>query len=106
MTFYKVIKDGTVIDVLDHITYVKWNQRHMKPYLATDSEAEGILSSNHENVQSTYDMKINSNHLFEHVDDIIEINEHEYHQLRSLNMKTPQEIIDEYTLTLLEGGLI
>ena len=51
-------------------------------------------------------MKINSNHLFEHVDDIIEINEHEYHQLRSLNMKTPQEIIDEYTLTLLEGGLI
>jgi len=35
-----------------------------------------------------------------------EIEEYEYKQLRALNMKTPEEIIDEYTLLLIEGGVL
>ena len=35
-----------------------------------------------------------------------EIDEYEYKQLRALNMKTPEEIIDEYTLLLIEGGIL
>lgn len=106
MAFYKVIKNGSVIDVLDHITYVKWNQRHMKPYLSTETEAEGFLSQNHKKVYAVYGMRQNPQHVFDHVDDLVEITELEYHQLNALNMKTPQEIIDEYTLVLLEGGVI
>ena len=51
-------------------------------------------------------MRQNPKHVFDHVDDLVEITEFEYHQLNALNMKTPQEIIDEYTLALLEGGVI
>ena len=72
MAFYKVIKNGSVIDVLDHITYVKWNQRHMKPYLSTETEAEGFLSQDHKKVYAVYGMRQNSQHVFDHVDDLVE----------------------------------
>lgn len=38
--------------------------------------------------------------------DLVQIDKDEYLQLRALNMKTPQEIIDAYTLALIEGGIL
>ena len=41
--------------------------------------------------------------------DIIELEEidvYEYNQYKMLNGKTPEEIIDAYTLSLIEGGLL
>jgi hypothetical protein len=38
--------------------------------------------------------------------DVYEIEEKEYHQLKALNGLTPEEIIDEYTLYLIEEGLL
>ena len=38
--------------------------------------------------------------------DLKEIDKYEYEQLKILNYKTPQEIIDEYTLLLIEGGIL
>ena len=37
---------------------------------------------------------------------LVEITKTEYEQLKALNGKTPQEIIDAYTLSLLESGLL
>jgi len=34
------------------------------------------------------------------------IDKYQFDQLKMLNMKTPEEIIDSYTLSLLEGGLL
>ena len=38
--------------------------------------------------------------------DLVEIDQYEYNKLRMLNLKTPQEIIDEYTLSLIDGGVL
>ena len=38
--------------------------------------------------------------------ELSEITEQEFLQLRALNMKTPEEIIDAYTLALISGGVI
>ena len=38
--------------------------------------------------------------------ELVEISEAEYERLRALNFKTPEEIIDAYTLSLLEGGIL
>ena len=38
--------------------------------------------------------------------DLVEIDEYEYKQLKLLNLKSAEEIIDEYTLLLFEGGLL
>ena len=45
MQYYKVIKDGKIIDVLDCIYYVKYHPKHKRMFNATISEAEAILSS-------------------------------------------------------------
>ena len=37
---------------------------------------------------------------------IEEIDQYEYEQLRNMHCKTYQEIIDEYTLLLIKGGII
>ena len=37
---------------------------------------------------------------------VVEIDEYEYRQLKVLNGKTPNEIIDAFVLTLLESGVI
>lgn len=69
------------------------------------NEAEGVMSSDGE--------------YFWHVDvfpsikkqdvdtvSLVEIDVYEYNKLRALNMKTPQEIIDAYTLDLITGGVL
>jgi hypothetical protein len=38
--------------------------------------------------------------------ELVEIDKYEYERLRMLNLKTPEEIIDEYTLLLLAGGIL
>lgn len=38
--------------------------------------------------------------------DIVEINKYEYEQLKVLNGKTPEEIIDAYTMLLIKEGRI
>lgn len=37
---------------------------------------------------------------------LIPIDTYEYQKLKALNGKTAEEIIDAYTLTLLEGGVL
>ena len=103
--YYKVMKDGKVIDVLDHLVFVKYQKKHEIMVLCDKSEAQGIVSSDSSHVWHVnylYKIPVDGYDTVE----LEEIDEYEYKQLRVLNMKTPQEIIDEYTLSLIEGGIL
>lgn len=103
--YYKVIKNNKVIDVLDNLTYLKWQPKHKIMVLSDENEAQAILSSDKNTIwheRTLYNVPIEG---YETVD-LVEISQEEYKQLRVLNMKSPEEIIDEYNLLLLEMGVI
>lgn len=103
--YYKVLKDGKVIDVLDHLIFVKYQKKHGIMLLCDKSEAQGIVSSDDTHiwhVNGLYHIPVDGYDTVE----VIEIDKYEYNNLKMLNLKTPQEIIDEYTLQLIEGGIL
>lgn len=106
--FYKVIKDNKVIDVLDKLIYLKYQPKHKIMVLSDENEAQAILSSGkndfyHE--RTLYNIPNDADVKYETVD-LIEISKFEYEQLRVLNLKTPEEILQEYTLLLISEGVI
>ena len=103
--YYKVLKDNRVIDVLDKLTYLKWQPKNKIMLLSDLNEAQAILSSDGNtiwHVEGFYDLPVDG---YETVK-IIEIDEFEYKQLKMLNGKTPEEIIDAFLLTLIENNII
>lgn len=103
--YYKVLKNGKVIDVLDHLSFVKYQKKHGIMVACAESEAQAIISSDGEyiwHVAGLYNIPTDGYDTVE----LVEIDEYEYKQLKVLNYKTPQEIIDAYTLSLLEGGIL
>ena len=103
--FYKVIKDNKVIDVLDHLTYLKWQPKHKIWILSDINEAQAILGSDGNTIwheATLYNIPVEG---YDTVS-LVPIDEHEFKQLRVLNMKTPEQIIDEYNLLLLEMGVL
>ena len=103
--YYKVLKDNKVIDVLDKIVYLKWQPKHKIMVLSDINEAQAILSSDNETIwheKTLYKIPVDG---YDEVT-VVEIDEYEYKQLKILNMKTPEAIIDEFVLSLLEGNII
>ena len=103
--FYKVMKDDKVIDVLDHLVYMKWQDKHQIMILCTEDEAQAILSSDKDTIwheKTLYNIPVSG---FDTVE-LVEIDEYEYKQLKALNMKTPEEIMDAVILLLLNEGVI
>ena len=103
--YYKVMKDNKVIDVLDHLTYLKWQPKNKIMLLSDENEAQAILSSDNNtiwHVDGLYDLPVDGYDTVE----LIPIDEYEYKQLKVLNMKTPESIIDEYNLLLIEMGVL
>lgn len=106
--YYKVMKNNKVIDVLDNLIYLKWEPKHKIMVLSGIDEAQAFLSSGkddfyHErtwyNIPSDADIKCEAV-------DLIEINQFEYKKLKTLNLKTPEEIIDAFVMSLLEENII
>ena len=103
--YYKVLKDGKVIDILDNLVFVKYQKKHGIMLLCDKSEAQAIVSSDGSyfwHLKGLYKIPVDG---YDTVN-IEKIDEYEYRTLKMLNMKTPEEIIDEYTLLLLEGGIL
>lgn len=107
--FYKVIKNDKVIDVLDKLIYLKWQPKHKVMVLCDESEAQAILSSDKNTVwheETLYEIPVEGySDCYETVK-VVEISKSEYDQLKILNGKTPEEIIDAYTLLLLQEEVI
>jgi len=105
--YYKVIKNNKVIDVLDKLVYLKYQEKHNRMILCKESEAQAFFSSDRKNIWHTetmYNLPIGAGK-YDDVE-IVKIDEYEYRQLKVLNMKSPESIIDEYNLLLLEMGVI
>ena len=105
--YYKVIKDNKVIDVLDSLIYLKWEPKHKIMVLSDENEAQAILSSDKNNIwheRTLYRIPDDAPR-FDSVE-VIGIDEYEYKQLKALNGKTPEEIIDSFVLSLLEDKII
>lgn len=105
--YYKVVKDNNVIDVLDHLKYFKWQPKHKIMLLTDITDAQVVLSSDESTFWHTETLyKLPDDAPKFEIVEIKEIPEHEYRQLKALNMKTPEEIIDEFLLTLFENGIL
>ena len=105
IVYFKVLKDNKVIDVLDNLVYLKWQPKHKIMVLCDENTAQAILSSDKNTIwheKTLYNVPVSG---YETVE-IFPIDEFEYRQLRVLNMKSPESIIDEYNLLLLEMGVI
>ena len=103
--YYKVLKNNKVIDVLDHLSFVKYQEKHRVMVACAKEEAQAIISSDGDciwHVNGLYNIPVDGYDTVE----LVEIDEYEYRQLKTLNMRTPEEIIDEYTLLLIEGGIL
>lgn len=103
--YYKVLKNDKVIDVLDHLSFVKYQEKHNIMVSCTKEEAQAIISSNGEyiwHVYGLYNLPVDG---YDTVT-LEEIDVYEYNQLKMLNLKTPEEIIDMYTKSLLDGGVL
>ena len=103
--YYKVLKNNRVIDVLDRLLFVKYQKKHNIMIACVESEAQAIMSSSGEyiwHVPGLYRIPVDGYDTVE----LVEVDEYEYEQLKALNMKTPEELIDEYTMMLINGGLL
>lgn len=103
--YYKVIKDNKIIDVLDQLIPLRYLPKRKVMTPCDINEAQAILSSDNETIWHERTLNKIPVDGYETVK-VVPIDEHEYRQLKVLNMKTPEEIIDEYNLLLLEMGVI
>lgn len=103
--YYKVLKDNKVIDVLDHLTYLKWQPKNKIMLLCDEGEAQAILASNQNtvwHVKGFYDLPIDG---YETVK-LKEIDKFEFDKLQMLNGRTPEQIIDSFLLELINSGVV
>ena len=100
--YYKVIKNNKVIDVLDQLIFLKYQNKHNIMIICDESQAQAILSSDKNTIwheETLYKIPVEAGE-YDTVS-IQEISKYEYNQLKMLNGKTAQEIIDLYTLSLI-----
>lgn len=103
--FYKVIKDGKIIDVLDGLVFLKYQKKYDRMVFSNEEEAQAIFSSDRKHIwheESLYNIPVDRYDTVR----IEEIDAYEYEQLKILNGKTIQEIIDSYTLLLINEGVV
>ena len=103
--FYKLVKNNKVVDVLDHLTYLKWQPKNKIMLLSDLDEAQAILGSDNNtvwHVAGLYDLPVDG---YETVE-LVEIDKFEYGQLKMLNGKTPEEIIDAFVISLIEDNML
>lgn len=100
--FYKVIYNNKVVDVLDKLVYLRYRVKHDRMVLCKEDKAQAILSSDQEHiwhVEGFYDIPVDR---YETVR-IEKIDEFEYRQLKALNNKTAEEVIDDFVAMLLSN---
>lgn len=103
--FYKVIKDDKIIDVLDRLVYLKYQEKHNRMIFCDINEAQAIISSDEKHIWHTeglYKIPVDG---YETVE-ILPIDRFEYEQLRMFGMKSIEEVLDAYTLLLIQEEVI
>lgn len=91
--YYKVIYNDKVIDALDKLVYLKYQEKHNRMVFCNESEAQAILSSDGNeiwHVEGLYDVPVAGYDTVR----IEEIDKYDYKQLKALNYKTIEDVID------------
>lgn len=100
--FYKVIYNEKVVDVLDRLVYLKYQKKHNRMVFCDESEAQAVFSSDENeiwHVDGFYNLPVDG---YETVK-LVEIDIFEYKRLKALNCMTMEDIIDEFTRSLIKG---
>lgn len=103
--FYKVVYNGRAIDALKDVVYMKYQEKYNRMIRCEEDEAQAIMSSDEKYIwheETLYNIPVPG---YETVR-LEKIDEYEYNQLKMLNCRSVSEIIDEYTLQLINGGII
>lgn len=103
--YYKVVKDDKVIDVLDRLVYLKYQKKHNRMVLCDKTEAQAFFSSDRKHIwhiETLYKIPVDG---YDEVS-LVEIDKYEYEQLRVLNLKTPEAIIDEFVMSLIKDDIL
>ena len=103
--FYKVIFNGRVIDVLDKLIYLKWQDKHKVMVLCDENSAQAILSSDEKYIWHVNTLRRIPVDGYDTVE-VIEIDVYEYEQLKYLKCKSIEEIQEEFLLELINGGVL
>lgn len=105
--YYKVLKNDKVIDVLNGVTYLKWQPKNKIMVLSDENEAQAILSSDGNTIWHERTLRRVPADAGEYDNvSLIEIDKYEHEQLKVLNMKSPEQIVDEMMIYLLENNII
>ena len=81
------------------------HKKHKTMILTDENDAQAILSSDKNTIwheETFYKIPVSG---YDTVS-LVEIDEYEYKQLKALNLLTPEEIIDAYTMQLIEDGVL
>lgn len=103
--YYKVMKNGRAIDALDQLCFVRYQPKHDIMVNCTENDAQGIVSSDGRYIWHVDGYYIIPRDGFDTVQ-LVETDVYEYNQIKALNGLTPEEIIDNYTLSLILGGVL
>lgn len=103
--YYKVIKDGKIIDVLDEIIYLKYNEKHKRFLHSNKNYAQAILSSDSKQVWHINSLLNIPAAGYETVE-LEEINISEYNKLKFELACDVDSLLDAYTLLLMERGIL
>lgn len=105
MMYYKVIKNNKVIDVLDKLIFLKYQSKHDIMIVCESNEAQAILSS--DSITIWHEETLNEIPVDRYgTVKIEEIDEHEYRQFKALSLCSVQEILEDYTMQLIETGVL
>lgn len=102
--FYKVIKNNKIIDVLDRLVFLKYQEKHDCMLTCKRPEAQAILSSDESNIWHVEGMHILPKAGYDTVN-LKKIDEYEYRQLKALDLYTPEGIIDAFILSCLNEDI-
>lgn len=103
--YYKVIYNNKVIDVLDNLVFLKYQEKYNRMILCDEHEAQAILSSDEKYIwheETLYNIPVPGYDTVR----VEEIDAYEYAQLKMQSEEKITEIIDKYTLLLIERGAI
>lgn len=102
--FYKVIKDGKIIDVLDGLVFLKYQAKHDRMIFCNEDYAQAIISSDGKHIwheATLYKIPVDGYDTVR----VEEIDGYEYKQLKALHGKTAEEIIDEFVALMLDNEM-
>lgn len=103
--FYKIIKDGKIIDVSDGLLFMRWQEKFHRMIYCDLKEAQAIQSSDEKTVWHEISLKPVPVDGYETVI-AVPIDEREYRSLRALHCSTPEDIIDAFVLALMSDASV